>query len=275
MPRLRKDGTPYGARLDWTLILAQAAIIAAQYTTAVTLRQLHYRLVAGAIGGYENTQSRYKALSSRTSEARRNGTFPALSDTTRSVPALAPSTAPSRRHRLGAGRSIAVTARRTRQYQVWVLFEKATLAAQVQAWTWEYGHSHRCAARLLVGVPGAGDLGGNAKTDAPPSCSTWATSTPRARTSSATSRTRPTRLGVIFKHWERLAVTLASPPPQFPEASASSPTSTPARPRRHEQRRSCASTRQAVPDRGRGLDPACWRPWSPTPSPTRRGSTED
>ena len=73
------------AYLAWKMIVAQAAIIANSYTTPVTLRQLHYRLVAAAIGGYTNTQSCYKRLSSLTAEARRLGIFPALSDRTRGV----------------------------------------------------------------------------------------------------------------------------------------------------------------------------------------------
>jgi hypothetical protein len=57
--------------------------IVEEYDTAVTLRQVHYRLVAEATGGYQNTQNDYKNLSRLTAEARRNGGFPPLLDRTR------------------------------------------------------------------------------------------------------------------------------------------------------------------------------------------------
>jgi hypothetical protein len=64
------------SRLDWERILARAAKIVAEYATAVTLRQLHYRLVSAPELGYPNTTTAYKGLSARTAEARRHGTFP-------------------------------------------------------------------------------------------------------------------------------------------------------------------------------------------------------
>ena len=51
---------------SWPPILARAAEIVAEYDTAVTLRQVHYRLVAeaeSAGSGYRNTPSDYKRLS--------------------------------------------------------------------------------------------------------------------------------------------------------------------------------------------------------------------
>lgn len=53
--------------------------------TGVTLRQLHYRLVADPDTGYPNLQSFYKRLSERTAEARREGTFPDLIDRTSTI----------------------------------------------------------------------------------------------------------------------------------------------------------------------------------------------
>jgi hypothetical protein len=72
-------------RLDWATIIGEGATIVRSYRTRVTLRQLHYRLVAANVGGYENTAGCYKQLSSRTAELRRAGEFPALADTGRSV----------------------------------------------------------------------------------------------------------------------------------------------------------------------------------------------
>lgn len=126
------------ARLAWAVIITQAAVIARSYSTQVTLRQLHYRLVAANIGGYENTLGCYKRLSELTAEARRRGSFPPLSDRTRGV------------HRLRSfgSRKEAVTwaasvYRRNRtegqDHQVWVLYEKATLGAQVESWLTDYG----------------------------------------------------------------------------------------------------------------------------------------
>jgi hypothetical protein len=68
---------------NWSAILEHAAEIVASYNTGVTLRQLFYRLVSD--GTIQNRQSEYKQLSSRTAEARRAGTFPALVDNTRVV----------------------------------------------------------------------------------------------------------------------------------------------------------------------------------------------
>ena len=72
----------YG-RFDWAATLARAAEFVRSYNTGVTLRQLFYRLVAAGL--LENTQNAYKALSSHTAQARRQGRFPALLDRTRSI----------------------------------------------------------------------------------------------------------------------------------------------------------------------------------------------
>lgn len=73
------------SRLNWEQILRRAAKIVAEYATVVTLRQLHYRLVSAPELGYPNTTSAYKALSARTADGRRQGTFPPLADLTRSI----------------------------------------------------------------------------------------------------------------------------------------------------------------------------------------------
>ena len=71
--------------LVWKPIIAKAREIVAEYDTPVTLRQLHYRLVAAAVAGYLNTLYCYKRLSALTAEARRNDDFPRLADNTRGV----------------------------------------------------------------------------------------------------------------------------------------------------------------------------------------------
>ena len=73
-----------GHRLKWPAILTEARAVVESYTdTSVTLRQLHYRLVAAEL--VPNTVTAYKTLSDRTAEARRDGTFPELVDKTREI----------------------------------------------------------------------------------------------------------------------------------------------------------------------------------------------
>ncbi len=123
---------------NWGPIVAEADRIARTYPTAVTLRQLHYRLVAASVGGYENTQGCYKQLSALTAEARRAGWFAELSDRTRGVERPPRWSSPAqiidavvnqyrRDHTEG------------QEYQTWVLYEKATLGAQIESWTRDYG----------------------------------------------------------------------------------------------------------------------------------------
>ena len=120
-------------RLDWATIIDEGAAIVYSYSTPVTLRQLHYRLVAANVGGYENTLGCYKQLSSRTAELRRQDAFPGLADNGRSV------ARPRFDHDAkGALSTMADNYRLDRttgqEYQTWLLFEKATLQAQFWAW---------------------------------------------------------------------------------------------------------------------------------------------
>lgn len=70
-------------RSKWDKILDAAKGIAESYTTAVTLRQLFYRLIAAVL--ITNTDSNYTYLSKLTAQGRRDGTFPELIDTTRKI----------------------------------------------------------------------------------------------------------------------------------------------------------------------------------------------
>lgn len=74
---------PNQTRLNWQELLDTAATIVESYDTSVTLRQLFYRLVAAEL--LPNTQNAYKALSRYTAVARREGTFTALMDRTRTI----------------------------------------------------------------------------------------------------------------------------------------------------------------------------------------------
>lgn len=72
------------ARINWEHVLVIARQIVDTSTSGrMTLRQLHYRLVASAV--IPNTRSAYKTLSSTPARARREGAFPALIDRTRTI----------------------------------------------------------------------------------------------------------------------------------------------------------------------------------------------
>lgn len=70
-------------RIRWAPVIDEARRIVESYTTGVTLRQLFYRPVAAQI--LPNVIGAYKQLSAKTAEGRRDGTFPELSDRTRSI----------------------------------------------------------------------------------------------------------------------------------------------------------------------------------------------
>jgi hypothetical protein len=118
---------------DWPTILGDAATIVTSYPYLITLRQLHYRLVATGVGGYRNDETSYKGLSARTAEARRRGTFPALLDQTREIHRL-----------LSWDDPAAAMTWLADQYRVdrtigqdWLIVlggEKATLLAQLSDW---------------------------------------------------------------------------------------------------------------------------------------------
>ena len=74
---------PARMRIQWGLVLDAARRIVESYDTPVTLRQLHYRLVAAQL--IPNVVAAYKRLSALTAAARRDGTFPDLIDRTRQI----------------------------------------------------------------------------------------------------------------------------------------------------------------------------------------------
>jgi hypothetical protein len=119
-------------RRDWGPIIDTATGVVAEYEYLITLRQLHYRLVMAGID-YQNSQSDYKRLSELTAEGRRNGTFPALLDQTRTI-----TVAPSWTSQGQAMRALAEQYRRDRsegqEHLIVLGGEKATLLAQLAAW---------------------------------------------------------------------------------------------------------------------------------------------
>ena len=126
-----------GDRIKWGPVLVRAAAIVRSYEdTSVTLRQLHYRLVAEQL--VPNTLGYYKRLSDRTAKARRAGTFPDLTDRGRHI------------HRHAAWDStqdaldaIAEQYRRGRtDGQPWSIYlgvEKAGIIEQLSAWFGDLG----------------------------------------------------------------------------------------------------------------------------------------
>lgn len=71
------------ARINWPPIIADARTWAAGMNPPPTLRQVFYHLVAQQ--AFPNEQKNYRRLSSLTAQARRDGTFPALTDETRGI----------------------------------------------------------------------------------------------------------------------------------------------------------------------------------------------
>ena len=190
---------------NWPTILTEARRIALSYTTSVTLRQLHYRLVAAGTGGYLNNQTCYKQLSSLTAEARRAGTFPALSDRTRGVERPAAWSSPA-----AAMDALIEQYRRDntegQAFQTWVLYEKATLGAQIEAWTDDYG------------VPSAALRGYSSESlereifdamtnDGRPAV-VWYVGDldPEGEDIERNFKDQADRMGIVFHHWDRLTV---------------------------------------------------------------------
>lgn len=122
------------ANRSWAPIIERAAQIVRSYTSyLITLRQLHYLLVAEGAGGYRNTGKDYDRLSELTAEARRTAGFPKLIDQTREIHRLQTWARPqsavtwtANRYRLD----------RTQGQGFYIVLggEKATLLAQLAGW---------------------------------------------------------------------------------------------------------------------------------------------
>ena len=123
-------------RLDWQLILVDAAEIVLSYDTPVTLRQLFYRLVAKGV--LQNTSTAYKTLSARTAAARRNGGFPALADNTRKISQYRSFDGPA-----AARKWLVEIYQRDhtegQEHNIYLGVEKRTMLAQLEAWFGDHG----------------------------------------------------------------------------------------------------------------------------------------
>lgn len=118
-------------RIRWRDVLDTARSIVGEYDTLVTLRQLFYRLVATIV--LPNTLTAYKSLSSETAQARREGTFPDLIDTTRTIHQPLAFTSPQQAQ--DWLRSVYRRDRTENQdMSVYLGVEKRTMVAQLKAW---------------------------------------------------------------------------------------------------------------------------------------------
>lgn len=123
-------------KLDWDLIVAEAARIVQSYDTGVTLRQLFYRLVSAQL--IPNNQNAYKGLSRYTARARRDGWFPDLVDRNRNIErplwfddaneAVEWVKARYRRDRT-----------ENQDFAIYLGVEKAGIVEQLKAWFWPLG----------------------------------------------------------------------------------------------------------------------------------------
>jgi hypothetical protein len=116
--------------------VAEAARIATSYASAVTLRQLFYRLVSPGV--IPNQQSYYRRLSEYTAQARRDGWFPDLLDQGRSIIEPVTFADPDEAHEW-----LRYTYRTDRtagqEYQIWLAGEKRTLIEQLDEWFGNFG----------------------------------------------------------------------------------------------------------------------------------------
>jgi hypothetical protein len=117
--------------LKWGPILELAVEIVDSYDTLVTLRQLFYRLVAAML--IPNLRSMYTTLSSKTAKARRDGSFPALSDTGRSIYQYESWDSPAAAQRYAA-RSYRRHRTDGQPVALYLAVEKQTLVAQMMSW---------------------------------------------------------------------------------------------------------------------------------------------
>jgi hypothetical protein len=122
-----------GTRRDWDPILDAAVRIVQGYPYAITLRQLHYRLLMTPQLGYGTAAKDYSYLSERTAQGRRAGWFPDLADETRSIERAASWASPA-----AALQALAEQYRRDRsegqQHLIVLGGEKRTMLAQFRQW---------------------------------------------------------------------------------------------------------------------------------------------
>jgi hypothetical protein len=128
--------------IDWQkAVLPVARDIVESYDTAVTLRQLFYRLVSlphGHPGRIANTPNAYTVLSAVTAEGRRDGTFPDLID--QSAEIVVPNSWVSPKAAIRTMRGWYQRDHTDGQrYQLWLAVEKEGMVAQLESWFGDLG----------------------------------------------------------------------------------------------------------------------------------------
>ncbi len=123
-------------RVRWTPIIEEAAGIVHGYASAVTLRQLFYRLIARGL--IPNLRSYYSRLSEHTAEARRDGWFPDLLDQGRSILEPVTFTGPDEA-RVFLRDMYRIDRTAGQDYQIWLAGEKRTLTEQLSEWFGDTG----------------------------------------------------------------------------------------------------------------------------------------
>lgn len=118
-------------RICWPDVVARAREIVAEYDGGVTLRQVHYRCVAAGL--IPNTPPVYRRLSSRLAQARREGRFPDLVDSLRTVH-VAPSWPNASAFLEEVPTWFHLDRMRTQPEAVWLAAEKDTLRAMFTDW---------------------------------------------------------------------------------------------------------------------------------------------
>jgi hypothetical protein len=123
-------------RRDWGHVLDRAREIAESYDTALTLRQLFYRLVSVQL--IPNDVYHYKRLSEVTAEARRNGTFPALTDRTRAITEYQTFSSPADAIRYAA-QCYRIDRTEGQDVALYLAVEKDGMVAQLDDWFDRFG----------------------------------------------------------------------------------------------------------------------------------------
>lgn len=130
---------PQLPKYDWrgTIIPAAAAFVKS-HDTRVTLRQVHYHLVAQGVGGYQNTKGDYQLLSQNLVKVREAGEFPDLWDPSRAIYSARSWSSPEDCLRQAA-EDYHVDRAAGQPFMAWIVVEKVALREQLWAGLGHYG----------------------------------------------------------------------------------------------------------------------------------------
>jgi hypothetical protein len=123
-------------RIDWGSVLTRAVEIVGAHATLMTVRQVHYRLVAE--GRIPNTKNAYNRLCRLSAQWRREYRFPRLLDQGRGITRPESFTSPDQA-RNWLRDQYRLDRTEGQQWSVYVAAEKATLLEQLADWFDDYG----------------------------------------------------------------------------------------------------------------------------------------